>query len=164
VIEIRPERDGDEVGIRDVIVSAFGGEDEANLVDALRASDHLAVSLVAIADGRIVGHIAFSPVTIDGRPGGLGLAPLAVRPEHQRSGIGSRLMIDGMEAASDADYVVVLGHPTYYAKFGFRRAGEYGIGNEYGADDAFLVRELRTGSIPTNGGLARYGPEFGAWS
>ncbi len=164
MLEIRRERDGDTAGIRAVLRTAFGGDDEANLVDALRASGNLTVSLVAVEGNRIVGHIAFSPVTIDSVPGGLGLAPLAVLPEYQRMGIGSALVRRGLEALHDADYVVVLGHPEYYAKFGFRRASDLGIGNEYGADEAFQLLELRIGSLPANSGMARYGPEFGAWS
>jgi putative acetyltransferase len=163
MIAIRPEQDGDAGEIRTILESAFGGTDEANLVEALRASGNLTISLVAAEADRLVGHLAFSPVTIDGRPGGLGLAPLAVRPEFQRTGIGGRLVREGLaRAATFAGYVVVLGHPEYYSKFGFQTASACGIGNEYGADDAFMVLELRVGGMPA-GGLARYGPEFGAW-
>ncbi len=164
MLEIRRERDGDVDGIRAVLRTAFGGNDEANLVHELRASGNLTVSLVAVDAGRIVGLIAFSPVSLEGVSGGLGLAPLAVLPEYQRMGIGTNLMHSGLAAVHDADYVVVLGHPAYYGKFGFRRASDLGIGNEYGADEAFQLLELRPGSLPANGGMARYGPEFGAWS
>jgi putative acetyltransferase len=81
-------------------------------------------------------------------------------------GIGGQLIRDGLAAAAAADttFVVVLGHPDYYPRFGFRRAAAVGLTNEYGADEAFMVLELRAGSLPTAGGLVRYGPEFAAWS
>lgn len=166
MIAIRPEIPADTPAIRALLVSAFGGEDEARLVDALRSNGHLPVSLVALEGDRIVGHIAFSPVTLDGMPGGLGLAPLAVDPANQKNGIGGRLMREGLDCAraTGAGFVVVLGHPEYYPRFGFRRASELGIGNEYGADEAFMVLKLRTNGIPPGGGMARYGAEFGAWS
>jgi putative acetyltransferase len=95
----------------------------------------------------------------------LGLAPLSVTPEHQRTGIGSQLVQAGLAAAFAAGirFVVVLGHPGYYPRFGFRRAAELGLHNEYGADEAFMVLELRPGSLPSGGGVVRYGAEFAAW-
>jgi putative acetyltransferase len=97
---------------------------------------------------------------------GLGLAPLAVTPDCQRQGIGGRLVRDGLAAAarSGAGFVVVLGHPGYYPRFGFRRAAAVGLSNEYGADEAFMVLELQPGSLPAGGGLVKYGVEFAAGS
>jgi putative acetyltransferase len=165
---IRPERPEDSGAIHAVHVAAFPTEAEARLVDALRAAGHASISLVAEDSGQIVGHIVFSPVRVDGSSSireGLGLAPVAVRPSHQRRGIGSALIIEGLSACRQDGYgfVVLLGHPEYYPRFGFRRGSEFGLGNEYGADDAFMVLELVPGSLPT-GGLVKYGPEFGAWS
>ena len=80
-------------------------------------------------------------------------------------GVGSRLIEAGLEAcrAAGLPFVVVLGHEGYYPRFGFRRASERGLGNEYGADEAFMVLELRPGSLPSGGGLVRYAPEFAAF-
>lgn len=164
-VSIRPERPADSGAIRRVVEAAFPTAAEAHLVELLRAGGHLLISLVAEMDGAIAGHIAFSPVAIDGVAGeeiGVGLAPVAVHPDCQRQGIGSRLIREGLTACEGAGFglVVVLGEPAYYQRFGFARADLRGLGNEYGADEAFLVLELRGGSIPASGGLVRYGPEF----
>ena len=162
---IRPEEAGDVAAIHAVHASAFPTDAEARLVDALRAAGRLSVSLVATDSGRIVGHVAFSPVSLAGAASGLGLAPLAVTPDRQRQGIGGRLVRQALAvaAASGAGFVVVLGHPGYYPRFGFRAAAEVGLGNEYGAHEAFMVLELRPRSLPADGGLVQYGAEFAAW-
>jgi putative acetyltransferase len=84
-----------------------------------------------------------------------------VLPGHQRRGIGSELIRQGLAACRDEGYgfVVVLGHPEYYPRFGFWRAGEAGLANEYGADEAFMVLELASGGLPP-AGLVQYGPDF----
>jgi putative acetyltransferase len=171
---IRRERPEDGEVVRAVLVAAFPADEEARLVEALRASGHLHISLVAEEGGQVVGHVAFSPIELDGEPdgtpasaaAGLGLAPLAVAPQHQRRGLGGQLVRAGLAAAArpGTGYVVVLGHPDYYPRFGFRRASTLGLRNEYGADDAFLVVELRPGALPRGGGLVRYGPEFAPWA
>jgi putative acetyltransferase len=168
VIVVRPERPEDIAAIRAVHCAAFPADAEARLVDRLRARGQACVSLVAEVDGAVVGHVLFSPVSIIATSGlcaGLGLAPVAVLPAHQRGGVGSALIRAGLAQcrAEGCGFVVVLGHPTYYPRFGFRRASEVGLGNEYGADEAFMVLELRPGSLPAGGGLVRYGPEFGEW-
>src|SRR5436190_20259107 len=119
VLSIRSEEPTDAVAIRRVLEAAFPTADEARLVDLLRASGRLGVSLVAEVDGQIVGHIAFSPIQVDGesRDGvGVGLAPLAVLPDSQRQGVGSRLIREGLAACerAGAGFVVVLGWPEYY--------------------------------------------------
>src|SRR5215813_5842010 len=99
MISIRPETLEDITAIRHVVQSAFGRAAEADLVDALRRNGRATLSLVAQDSGRIIGHIMFSPVVIDTAQGelcGLGLAPLAVWPERQNEGIGSRLVIEGL--------------------------------------------------------------------
>ena len=163
---VRPEEADDVAGIFAVHAAAFPSDAEARLVDALRAAGRLAISLVAEDDGRVVGHVAFSPVSVGGATGGLGLAPLAVAPGSQRRGIGGELVRAGLAAAAraGAGFVVVLGHPAYYPRFGFRLASDCGLGNEYGAGEAFMVAELRDGGLPAGGGLVRYGPEFAAWT
>jgi putative acetyltransferase len=162
IVSVRPEQPTDVVAIRRILEAAFPTAAEARLVELLRASGHLWVSLVAEVDGQIVGHIAFSPVGIDRMAGGVGLAPIAVLPDHQRQGIGGRLIREGLAACERAgsSFVVVLGSPEYYPRFGFTRADRRRLGNEYGADEAFMALELRNGSIPANGGMVRYGPEF----
>jgi putative acetyltransferase len=167
-VSVRPERAEDGAAVRAVHRAAFPTDTEARLVDRLRARGQARVSLVAEADGGVVGHILFSPVSVltpSGPCQGLGLAPLAVLPPHQRRGIGSALVREGLAACrrEGCGFVVVLGHPGYYPRFGFRRASAVGLGNEYGADEAFMVLELQPGSLPAGGGLVRYGPEFAEW-
>ncbi len=165
--EVRPAAEGDAAAIRRVHESAFPTGAESRLVEALSAADRLLVSLVAQVGERVVGHIAFSPVTVIGGdvPGGVGLAPVAVLPEHQGAGIGSGLIRAGLDR-SKADghtFAVVLGEPGYYARFGFVPATRFGLGNEYGAAEAFMACELRSGSLAAvEGQIARYAPEFAA--
>ena len=163
---VREEGPGDAESVRAVVEAAFPTPAEARLVDLLRARRKTTVSLVAEADGRIVGLVLFSPVTIE-TPGGvvaagLGLAPVAVHPARQRKGIGRRLIEQGIAACRGMKqpFVVVLGDPSYYQRFGFRPARLWGIANEYQAEDEFMVVELRPGSVPEGGGLAKYTAEF----
>ncbi|WP_342303369.1 N-acetyltransferase [Burkholderia pseudomallei] len=129
---LRGERAGDAAALARVIVAAFadepqGGQFERRIVDALRADGRLSVSLVAVRDGRHVGHVAFSPVAIGaGGEGWHGLAPLAVWPGCQRQGIGAALVRAGLDALrrAGARGCVVLGEPAYYARFGFGPAGD----------------------------------------
>src|SRR5689334_20737295 len=129
---IRPEQPTDVNPIRRVLEAAFPSSDEARLVDLLRESGNLRVSLVAEVDGEVVGHVGFSTVRVDGRDDaerGIGLAPLAVLPQRQRQGIGDRLVREGLAACERAGFgwLVVLGHPTFYARFGFARASCRGL-------------------------------------
>lgn len=166
LIAVRPEGPGDEAAIREVNARAFDGPIEAALVDALRANAGVTLSLVAELDGRVVGHILFSPVAID--RGGLldeaiGLAPMAVLPEHQRAGIGSRLVREGLAELKrrGARAVIVLGHPAYYPRFGFERASRFGLRWEQPCpDDAFMALELDPGALSAGPGIVRYRPEF----
>jgi putative acetyltransferase len=161
--EVRPEQPSDAAAVARVHEAAFPTDAEARLVALLRDAGKATVSLVAVTEGRVVGHVLFSPVTIHGSPTvGLGLAPVAVLPECQRRGVGSRLIEAGLDVCRGAGvpFAVVLGHPDYYPRFGFRRASERGLGNEYGADEAFMVLELLPGSLPAGGGLVRYATEF----
>ncbi len=142
--------------------AAFPTAAEARLVDALRAAGRLSVSLVAEAAGQIVGHIGFSPVTVAGAAGGLGLAPVAVLPTFQRRGIGGKVIVEGLAecARIGAGFVVVLGEPSYYQRFGLMPAAGWGLFDEYGGGAAFQAIELRAGAIPPGSGLVRYAPEF----
>jgi putative acetyltransferase len=125
---IRCETAADVDAIRDVTVSAFktleiSSHTEQFIIAALRAAKSLTVSLVAEVDGRVVGHIAFSPVTIsDGTKNWYGLGPVSVLPEYQRQGIGKALIEEGLSRLKslNAQGVCLVGHPDYYRKFGFK--------------------------------------------
>jgi putative acetyltransferase len=161
--EIRFEAPADQAAIRAVHASAFPTMHEADIVDALRRAGRLTLSLVTVENGAVVGHIAFSPVTLAGTIDGLGLAPVAVLPAFQRRGIAARLIRAGLDvcARQRHGFVVVLGDPRYYARFGFTPARTWGLRDAYGGGDAFQALELRPGAIPAAGGLVRYAPELG---
>jgi putative acetyltransferase len=160
---VRFEQPSDVPAIDHVLRSAFPTDQEARLVNRLRKHQRLRLSLVAGTDGLIAGHIAFSEVSIAASVAsstGVGLAPLAIPPELQRQGLGVQLVGEGLCACErlGAGFVVVLGAPEYYHRFGFRNADLFGLENEYGAGEAFMALELKTGSITP--GLVRYAPEF----
>ncbi len=127
-VVIRSEKDADVNAITEVTVAAFktleiSNQTEQFIIEALRASKALTVSLVAELDGRVIGHIAFSPVTIsDGTQGWYGLGPVSVLPEYQRQGIGKALILEGLSRlkALNAKGCCLVGHPDYYRKFGFQ--------------------------------------------
>ena len=131
-------------------------------MNALRTAGRLPCSLVAVDGARIVGHVAFSPVTIGETRGGVGLAPVGVLEPWRRRGIAGQLIREGLHvcAAAGRGFVVVLGEPAYYARFGFEAARRWHLEDEYGGGDAFQALELRPGAIPWAGGLVRYAPEF----
>jgi putative acetyltransferase len=163
--ELWIERPEDASAVDAIHASAFGRADEARMVAAVRAAGAAAVALVAAIDGRPVGHVLFSAVTIDGssEPAGLGLAPVAVLPSEQRNGIGSRLIEAGLEHGRMLGYayVVVLGHPAYYPRFGFTRASSFGLRCEYPVpDESFMALELQAGCLEGRPGLVRYLPAF----
>lgn len=167
VVAIRPERPDDAEAIREVNRRAFGGPSEADLVDALRARGRPFISLVAVEpDGRIVGHIAFSPVTIgaeESSSGCVGLAPMAVIPELQRQGVGTRLVREGLAACRrhGQHVVVVVGHPEYYPRFGFVPASRFDLTCEFPTpDEAFMAMELRQDALAGRRGRVRYHPAF----
>lgn len=163
---IRHEQPGDIDSIRHVVEQAFGQPEEAQLVDELRENNKFTLSLVAVIDDRVVGHILFTPVTIysdDQSFTAIGLAPLAVLPELQSHGIGSALTREGLDQLRESGHecVVVLGHPKYYPRFGFVPASCYGIKCEYNvADEVFMLQELRQNTLAGRTGTVRYQPEF----
>ena len=131
----------------------------------LRDANKAVISLVAVCDRHAVGHIMFSQVTIDPPHAGfngIGLAPVAVLPGFQKRGIGASLIRKGLEDCWQAGYgiAVVLGDHRYYRRFGFSRAGDYGLGNEYGAGEHFTAMELSEGALEGVNGVVKYQPEF----
>jgi putative acetyltransferase len=127
-IVIRSETDADVSAISEVTVAAFetleiSNHTEQFIIEALRAAKALAVSLVAEMDGSVIGHIAFSPVTIsDGTRDWYGLGPVSVLPAYQRQGIGKALIQEGLSRLEDmnAQGCCLVEHPDYYRKFGFK--------------------------------------------
>jgi putative acetyltransferase len=160
------ERPEDVSAVQAIHMAAFGRPDEARMVAAVRDAGAAAVALAVGIGSRPVGHVLFSAVTIEGRtePSGLGLAPIAVLPSEQRSGIGSRLIEAGLERCRGLGYgyVVVLGHPAYYSRFGFTRASSFGLRCEYTVpEEAFMALELQPGCLEGKPGVVRYLPAFG---
>lgn len=169
---IRPEESMDHAAVDALYEVAFESRVEADLVALLRrdCSEHFA--LVALSRDLVVGHILFTPMLISestesevSLADGLGLGPMAVRPEFQNQGIGSRLAQAGLEMCErrGANFVAVLGHPEYYPRFGFERASLHGLRCEWDGvpDEAFLVKIFRPAALPAEGGVARYHEEFG---
>jgi putative acetyltransferase len=166
MITIRSELPDDKTAVRRINELAFGQPDEADLVDALRGVAHPLISLVAVSDDEAVGHILFSPVTIesgDSVVSALGLGPMAVSPESQNRGIGSQLVRQGLAECEQLGYgiVIVIGHPDFYPRFGFSPAREKGLECAYEVpDEAFMVAELAHGALRGVNGVVRYRPEF----
>jgi putative acetyltransferase len=169
VIEFRAEGPSDARGIHDLNVLAFGQPTEAEIVDALRISCADFLSLVARDEGAVVGHILFTPATIE-REGhrivGMGLAPLAVVPERRGQGIGSELVLRGLNILRErkVPFVVVLGHPGFYPRFGFERASAHGLSCQWEGvpDEAFMVLVLDPPAMEGVSGMACYRSEFDA--
>jgi putative acetyltransferase len=150
-ITIRAENGEDQEAIREVNTQAFGREEEAQLVEELRRLPEFLreLSLVAWHAERIIGHALFSRVRIQNEDGGveaLTLGPIAVLPAFQRQGVGSRLIYAGLDQGKALNYpaVVLIGHPTYYPRFGFLPASRYGLKSRYQVpDDVFMALPLR---------------------
>ncbi|HEX8199789.1 MAG TPA: N-acetyltransferase [Isosphaeraceae bacterium] len=162
---IREETADDHSTIREVNRLAFGRDDEGRLVDALRDGGFAKISRVAEVDGQIVGHILFSDLPIirpEGTVPALSLAPMAVIPSHQRRGIGSALVRDGLRACQDAGHeiVIVLGHPEFYPRFGFSPKLAERLKAPF-SGEAFLALELVPGALEGVEGEVRYPPPFG---
>jgi putative acetyltransferase len=168
MIHIRPERPEDIESIHELNRLAFGGEEEVKLIKAIRGSDYFIpeLSLVAVDDNRIVGHILYSPVTIESSESSvtaLALAPMAVVPECQNKGIGTEMVKHGLAAGKKLGYtiVIVVGHPEYYSRFGFNPAREYSLEAPFEVPyDAFMARELVPGALKNVRGMVKYNPAF----
>jgi len=169
MIHVRLEEPQDIPSVRIINEQAFEQPVEADIVDKLRLSCPEALSLVAVDEGRAVGHIFFTPATIDIENGtieGIGLAPMAVLPERQRQGIGSSLVQHGLKVLRkrSCPFVIVLGHPEYYPRFGFELASSHGLKIQWPGvpDEAFMVIVYDAGALPQGGGIAKYRDEFDA--
>jgi len=162
-IEIRDERPNDIAAIRDVHTRAFGQTLEADIVDALRAHGAALGSLVACVEGHVAAHVLYSPASVGIGITGAALGPMAVLPEYQRQGIGSRLIGSGNERIRHANvpFIVVVGHPEYYPRFGFRPASRHGLTCEWDVPDpAFMVLVLDESKMREVSGQVTYRREF----
>ena len=162
---IRTEQAMDFSKIHTINRVAFDSATEADVVDVLRSGAENVISLVAEEDGEIVGHIMFSPVQLTGAADvrAMALAPMAVTPQRQRAGIGSALVRAGIEECQrrGIDAVFVVGHPTYYPRFGFKPASSVGFACEFDVpDEAFLVVELVAGVLDGKTATVHFHPAF----
>lgn len=146
---IRHARPADRPAIREIVIAAFGQPDEADLIERLRTDIEVVFELVDEEAGEIVGHILYSKLWADSTQLYAALAPLAVRPDRQRSGIGKRLTEASIETAKDFGVhgVLVLGHPDYYPKFGFSREAAAKVKSPYSASPAFQALALGAGAL-----------------
>jgi putative acetyltransferase len=163
MIEIRKETEKDYGEVIQIVSEAFGNEAEARLVEKLRKIPH--ISMIALLDGKIIGHICFSPVSIENaeQTNFLGLAPMAVSPEFQNQGIGSKLIREALKVCTENGHeaIFVLGHPDYYPRFGFEIAKPRGFTCEYPVkDEHFMVLELKQNALKGKQGLVKYSDEF----
>jgi putative acetyltransferase len=162
-LTIRQETAADLSGIRTVVPAAFGHQSESDLVDGLRRSGALILSVVALSDDRNVGHVAFSSLTIDESRLALALAPVAVVPDCQRPGVGSALIRWSLEECQRLrqEVVIVVGDPSYYGRFGFTPYLEFGIVCPFPVPpEHFMVLKLSPGAASRSRGTVRYPPEF----
>ena len=164
-MQIRLEQDNDHREVHALNVRAFDSPAEADLVDRLRREADSFVSLVAEDESQVVGHIMLTPVVLSNHPHLrlMGLAPMAVEATHRGRGIGSALVRAGLERCAHMGIgaVVVLGHPGYYPRFGFRTARDYGIGCTYDAPpEAFMVVELQPRYLADKSGTVSYHAAF----
>jgi putative acetyltransferase len=166
-VTVRPETIEDQQSIWNINQAAFEGDVEANLFDALRDEGFVEVSLVAELEGEMVGHILFSRVVIDTESGAidaLSLAPMAVVPNHQRRGIGSKLVESGLAACREQGHkiVVVLGHPEFYPRFGFSAKLAQQIESPFGGGEAWMALELWPDSLKGVEGRVKFSPPLNA--
>jgi putative acetyltransferase len=163
---VRSERPFDHERVFAIHEAAFDRPNEARLVSRLRAAASPQLSLVAELNGRVVGHVFFSPVSLEaesGGPGLAGLAPVGVDPEYQGRGVGSALVRAGLERCPDLGWeaVVLVGAPAYYSRFGFVLGAPLGLHYESEAHDpVFQVLELRPGALHGSRGLVRFHDVF----
>ena len=164
LFDIRPESMEDHEAIQRVELAAFSTPNESRLVNLARERGKTTLSLVAVQAGNVIGHILFTPLGVGSGHGirGVGLGPIAVSPEFQHTGIGSRLMRAGVEHIfhKGYDFIALLGSPLYYSRFGFKPARSYGLTSDYGDGDEFQAKELRPGALTGKTEKVKYIPEF----
>jgi putative acetyltransferase len=168
-ILIRPETAADLDALRHVNRLAFGQDDEARLVDALRKGGYVRLSMVAEQAGQVVGHILFSDLPIINEAGtvpALALAPMAVLPAFQRQGMGSALVRRGLDECRQQGHqiVVVVGHPQFYPRFGFSSKMAAHLDSPYSGRESFMAVELVPGALDGVKGRVVYPSPFNAWS
>jgi len=152
--------------IHSVIIQTFKRDAEAKLADKLRRSCADCLSLVAEDNGTIVGHIMFTPVQIKNAKTvqGMGLAPMAVIPSRQRRGIGKMLVKKGLNLLQEkgCPFVIVLGHPEYYPRFGFQPASSFNIKSQWDdvPDEVFMILVMDDKTMQNVSGTARFRDEF----
>ena len=161
----RDEAPADHAAIRAVNLAAFGGAEEADLIEALRPEGAVLLSQVAEQDGEVVGHILFSRMFVDTDEGpvdAVALAPVAVVPAAQRNGIGSALIRSGLDTLRRRGerIVIVVGHPAYYPRFGFSAELAQPLDSPF-PGDAFMALELAPGALTDVRGRVRYAKAFG---
>jgi putative acetyltransferase len=164
-LAIRPETAADHEATWQVNRLAFGQEDEARLVNALRDGGYVRMSLVAELDGQVAGHILFTDLPIIAERGvvpALALAPMAVLPAFQRRGIGSELVRRGLDLCREQGHriVIVLGHPQFYPRFGFSAELARPLQSPF-SGEAWMAIELAPGALAGVSGKVRYAPPFG---
>ncbi len=162
VLAVRPERVTDLEDVYEVASLAFRTTKEADLIDHLRPFNEQFISLVTLVDGQIVGHLLFNPVTV-GKAKATALGVLAMKPDHQRQGVGSRLVKIGLAACEKQgeSVVFVLGRRAYYPRFGFELAAPKGLYYRVpGPSPSFFVKELVAGASRTLTGEVRYPNAF----
>ena len=167
MIQIRQETPQDLQAIRTVNELAFNQATEGAIVDKIRNNCNNTLSLVASNNGDVIGHIFFSPVSINNKGKvveGMGLAPMAVLPDFQNQGVGSLLVNKGIEILSNSGcpFIIVLGHPGYYPRFGFESASTYNITCQWQGvpDEAFMILILNKDKQDDMQGVAYYRNEF----
>ena len=159
---IRNESFNDLNAIDNIHKTSFPTDKEMRLIRKLRDNGNLTISLIAEINGEIAGHVAFSPVSLTTSVRGLGLGPVAVLPAFRRQGISNQLIRKGILISQrlNHDFIVVLGDPRYYQRFGFRPAQDWKLQDEYHGGEAFQAIELKPKRLPSTGGLVQYGREF----
>ncbi|NMG06079.1 GNAT family N-acetyltransferase [Brasilonema sp. UFV-L1] len=167
MLDFAPETENQKAKIHQVITDAFGRTQEAELVDKIRNSPNFIpeLSLVALENGDVLGHILFSRIFINAphQIPALALAPLAVKPQRQRQGIGSQLVQVGLSKCRQSDYpiVVVVGNPHYYRRFGFQKASQFGLHSSLPIpDEAFMILELKPSALININGNVCYPAYF----